>query len=294
MNYRPKNNRDNNINSTKAAIRATLMNMPETIDAHKRKLLNIALWMITEVDGKYNVRYVSKGVLETSGKKQLRHEHVYPRKFIIDSLFMNPENYSQIIDEYAIACIVTKEEHDILDNKTDGWERYKRAEIQVVDLIKDNQIQKSDSTLQNIDNFYQQFWVDFANYCVVNNKGYLKGKENHPQKPYNEQNVGGIPAGILRYAYYLRSNGRIHLEIYMKNGMNNGIYNQLRNISDEIENEFPSDDWSPSNNHARFRFSSERTFNISNTKDRTEAMRWFLQHGERMYKFLSDRASLFI
>ena len=140
MNYVPKENRNALIKSINNSIRDVLLHMPDALVQHKRKLLDRALWMLTEVDGKYNIRYYSKKAFKIRDKKQLRHEHVYPRKFIIDSLFEDPGNYSNIIDEHAIACIVTKDEHDTLDNNTDGWERYKRAGIDVLDLKKDNDL----------------------------------------------------------------------------------------------------------------------------------------------------------
>lgn len=61
------------------------------------------------------------------------------RKYLVNELLNNPKDYKKILNQ-AVACIVTKDEHKILtaysrDNNVQGWERYKKANIKVFDLL---------------------------------------------------------------------------------------------------------------------------------------------------------------
>lgn len=103
----------------------------ELLDAHKRELLGVCIWKITEADGKWNVRFRSEKALSSSDN--LRHEHVYERKHLIDRLISGESVESVIRD--AIACVVTKDEHLVLSRQTSsGWDRYREAKIKVFDL----------------------------------------------------------------------------------------------------------------------------------------------------------------
>jgi hypothetical protein len=123
--------------SLAALIRLLLANKdcPDILDKHIRDLLDTALWKYTEADGKYNTRYQSSGALQCSDQSQLRHEHVYPRSKLIDALISKPEELDRILLN-AIGCTVTNDEHRCLtafDRKQAGWERYRQAEVAVID-----------------------------------------------------------------------------------------------------------------------------------------------------------------
>ena len=127
--YKPHPEREARIASAKEAMSAIV---PLALyPAHKRELLSVCLWKITEADGKLKVRYWSEGAL-TAAKKDLRHEHVYERKKLISRLLSGEAIESVVSD--AIACIVTKREHESLSaNEKSGWERYVDVGIRVFD-----------------------------------------------------------------------------------------------------------------------------------------------------------------
>ena len=117
----------------KSAITAIKAILPlELYLAHKKELLSICIWKITEADGKYNgQRYWSKGARASQNAKWV-HEHIYTRKELIERL-LGGEDVKPVV-ENAIACVVTKEEHKILScSSADGWERYKESNIKVYD-----------------------------------------------------------------------------------------------------------------------------------------------------------------
>ena len=80
---------------------------------HKRELIDVCIWKITEVDGKYKTRYRSEGALHITDSSKLHHEHVFEKKHLIDSLLEDPDSYKSILDT-AIGCVVTREEHALL------------------------------------------------------------------------------------------------------------------------------------------------------------------------------------
>lgn len=126
--HRDKNIR---IQSAKTAIDA-LIGL-ELYPAHKRELLSVCIWKITEADGKKKVRYWSEGAL-SSDAAALQHEHVNERKVLINRL-LDGECIDTVIND-AVACMVTKQEHTLLtqSNKL-GWERYRNAQIKVYDSL---------------------------------------------------------------------------------------------------------------------------------------------------------------
>ena len=99
--------------------------------AHKKELLSVCLWKITEADGKMKVRYWSEEAT-SSAKSDLQHEHVHERRELIERLLKGEQIESVIND--AIACIVTKKEHLILGKSgMSGWDRYLDTGIRVYD-----------------------------------------------------------------------------------------------------------------------------------------------------------------
>jgi len=99
--------------------------------AHKKELLSVCIWKVTEADGKSKVRYWSEGAVENQSAK-LQHEHVHERKELITRLLSGESVRSVIAD--AVACMVTIEEHGKLGASSElGWQRYKEAGIRVYD-----------------------------------------------------------------------------------------------------------------------------------------------------------------
>ena len=120
------------VDSAMQAIKHILA-MKNVIDKHKKELLSDMIWKISEVNGKWNVRYYSEGTLKDDNVS-IYHEHVVSRKELIVRLFSNPEKYKEILNNVT-ACIVTKVEHDILEKQKNlsGWDRYKSARVKVYD-----------------------------------------------------------------------------------------------------------------------------------------------------------------
>jgi hypothetical protein len=104
-----------------------------------RKALDLAIWLFTEADGKYRTRFRSVGALEVNDPRPLNHEHVLPKRVLIDRLVAEPDRCDEILRS-AVAYTVLREEHDGLnaaersDPTLDGWGRYRAAGITVVDL----------------------------------------------------------------------------------------------------------------------------------------------------------------
>jgi hypothetical protein len=112
---------------------------------HKRELIDTCIWKITEVDGKYRTRYRSEAALNIKKAKELHHEHVIERKYLIDQILANPADFYSSLDR-AVGCVVTRKEHSLLSllskqNPTlNGWERYKVAKIKVFDLLTGREV----------------------------------------------------------------------------------------------------------------------------------------------------------
>ena len=130
--YKPHREREARIKSAVAAISALLP--LDLYPAHKKELISVCLWKITEADGKLNVQYWSEGAL-SADKKELRHEHVYERRELIQRLLDGETPESVVCN--AIACIVTREEHKLLsESEESGWNRYSDANVRVFDIKK--------------------------------------------------------------------------------------------------------------------------------------------------------------
>jgi len=128
--HKEHKDRDARIKSAITAIEAIL---PLTLyEAHKKELLGICIWKITEADGKNKkkLRYWSGGAMDNESSK-LQHEHVHERKELISRLLSGEAVESVVAD--AVACLVTKEEHSRLGaSKNSGWLR-KECGIRVYD-----------------------------------------------------------------------------------------------------------------------------------------------------------------
>lgn len=127
--YIPHKDREKRINSAIMAINAILP--LDLYLSHKKELLSVCIWKITEADGKLKVRYWSERSL-TVLPKDLCHEHVFERKELISRL-LSGENIDSVVKN-AIACMVTKDEHIALNSSSaSGWDRYKECGIRVFD-----------------------------------------------------------------------------------------------------------------------------------------------------------------
>lgn len=130
--YVPHRDHDVRITSATKAIHAILP--LDLYPAHKRELLSVCFWKITEADGKFKVRYWSKGSLENPQSK-IHHEHVNERRALIKRLLDGEDVNSVIAD--AIACMVTRDEHKHLGSSSlQGWARYIEMGIQVYDSLE--------------------------------------------------------------------------------------------------------------------------------------------------------------
>ncbi len=110
----------------------------DVLEVHKKELLSVMIWKITERYGKLNAEYVSvaaRKILNSDKTAQeklklLAHDHVYTRKYLIQKLMSQPKNYRNILKE-AVGCVVTREEHKKLSliKNAEGWERYRAARV---------------------------------------------------------------------------------------------------------------------------------------------------------------------
>jgi hypothetical protein len=111
---------------------------PEILLEHRKEVLHTAIWKITECEGKWNTRF--KSVIALHGKPW-RHEHVYQRAKMVEALLRaNPEDVDAILEK-AVGCVVTIDEHLRLDewDHLDGWARYEKAGIAVMDMATGTQ-----------------------------------------------------------------------------------------------------------------------------------------------------------
>jgi len=141
--FKKHSERDVRIQSAITAIKAIL---PLALyPAHKKELIGICIWKMTEADGKFNTRYRSLGSLESERGVKLQHEHVLEMKKLIADLIERGEDIESVVAK-AIGCVVTRDEHSILsavsknEPNLHGWERYKRAGIRVFDLEEQREL----------------------------------------------------------------------------------------------------------------------------------------------------------
>lgn len=103
----------------------------------KKDIFDLLIWRVTEINGKYNTQYRSKMALEIKDTKLLHHEHVISRKYLKERLLKakNKKELKEIMDS-ILACVVLREEHKKLKNDIEGFERYKKVGIEIVDTYK--------------------------------------------------------------------------------------------------------------------------------------------------------------
>src|ERR1035441_9739104 len=87
MSFIPHPEADQRRRSAEALIKMLLADRtPEALPEHIRKLIDTMLWKLTESDGKHNTRHRSDGAMPHSDPRLLHHEHVFPKKKMIDDL----------------------------------------------------------------------------------------------------------------------------------------------------------------------------------------------------------------
>lgn len=125
-----------------------------------RELCSMLIWKFSEASGKYNgCRYWSKGALASKAKHgkavtsanrvgddALRHEHLFPRRQLIDKLFMlrapTEERVTKLLNRLNVGVVVTLREHKTLaadGDLKDPWKRYREAGLKWEDLAKSKQ-----------------------------------------------------------------------------------------------------------------------------------------------------------
>lgn len=80
------------------------------MDSHKCDVINGMLWSVTQARGKYTTRFRSTAPCNAPKGIKLQHEHVIPRKELIGAIMNEPSRARELLST-AIACVVTKEEH---------------------------------------------------------------------------------------------------------------------------------------------------------------------------------------
>jgi hypothetical protein len=142
--FRRREDAERRFRSILAAVKA-IREMPEIVlEPHKKRMLKSCLWQLTQSEGwgKYNLRFATiaaEKLFRAGKRKELRHEHVYTCKRMIKDLLNASSDQIEEILKKACGCLVTNEEHQRLctfDAESDGWERYKRARIEVYDRFK--------------------------------------------------------------------------------------------------------------------------------------------------------------
>lgn len=118
----------------KVALRDTSM-----LPAHRKHLLKLAQWWVTEADGKWKTRFRSVEVVRLArddplSEVRINHEHVYGRAQLADRMLRDHEQASEIL-ELCVGCVVTVEEHGRLtaERNAQGWDRYVEAKVPVLD-----------------------------------------------------------------------------------------------------------------------------------------------------------------
>lgn len=111
--------------------------------SHKRQLLRVAIWKLTEAEGdhKYRTRYRTAGALAATG---VQHDHVVQQASLLDALCAHPDSAEELLG-CAVACTVTIPEHEQLTEHSrlnphiDGWTRYEALGLTVIDTLHDRQ-----------------------------------------------------------------------------------------------------------------------------------------------------------
>jgi hypothetical protein len=131
--------------SSHVLIRILLQENAGLSDEHRQEFLRLALYKVTEAEGahKLRTRFMSDAAIAlvkamgSDADKELQHEHVFQRAKMAEALIKarsNPDAVDELLSA-AVGCTVTKDEHHHLSEfkHLDGWERYRKAGIAVID-----------------------------------------------------------------------------------------------------------------------------------------------------------------
>lgn len=135
--YVPHRNRSAKLNDL-FHLAETLLQLNVSV-ALKKKFFRYIIWDITSVDGTYKTRFRSETVLGVN-EVPINHEHVWQVQSITSEILANPNQLRTILNNKAVACIVSKEEHDRLPDDLQGWARYSAANIRVRDMLTGNRV----------------------------------------------------------------------------------------------------------------------------------------------------------
>ena len=129
---------------------ATILNAPVQYGT-KFAVLAEVVWVWSEFDGKYEGCKLWSENASQARKDKLIHEHVVPKKIIIDTLFnlSSPTGAAvkDILSKFCLGVIVTKEEDQRLNTMglrskmpddwdgSDPWARYVAAGIKCKEVI---------------------------------------------------------------------------------------------------------------------------------------------------------------
>lgn len=117
------------------------------LDIHvqmKKRMVGYVIWEIAEyLNGNFKGRYRSKGALIPG--VPIQRDHVNQKARIIERLLANADQVDTILSD-LVHCVVTKEEHERLtaysklNPELDGWDRYRVAEVEVMDMLTGKQL----------------------------------------------------------------------------------------------------------------------------------------------------------
>jgi hypothetical protein len=74
----------------------------------RNEILGLAVWFYMQAgpaSRKYNIRYRSKEALDVSDKRRLAHEHVIPKKVLVERMLAEPDRCEEIMHT-AEGCVV--------------------------------------------------------------------------------------------------------------------------------------------------------------------------------------------
>ena len=119
---------------------------------HLRKLVNVAIWNVTEYKMSPRHKYGGLRWRTPSAHERahppwtgLRHEHVIGRDWLMRLLRATPNAAEEVLWNLPVA-LVTTEEHALLDNDERwdsdqwGWGRYLRANLSILDTTSEQPV----------------------------------------------------------------------------------------------------------------------------------------------------------
>jgi hypothetical protein len=148
--YHPAPDRDERLRSA-VALGIFAVTARELHAEHRKLVCKQAAWYATECDGKLTPRFRTPAAMAFDGPRYwsvLRHEHVYTLASLAEQMLAQPDQVERIL-RGAVACLVTKDEHDrltLFDRTHVGWDRYQAAGVPVVDALTQEVIVAGDAT----------------------------------------------------------------------------------------------------------------------------------------------------